>query len=324
MNQFGIHLANGPQDIQRVVSCGFDHYVALEFQADYLVQCPGKHYLRLWHYAHQQAEEIMASVLRWADVVDHIIPWNEPNIESAHLGYRGIADKFLALLGRVAGKCVLHWPALSPRQMYRERLGEWREAAMQAPVVDVHCYGTCEEMLEIVDWYRAALPGKKLLVTEFNFGAGREVDPNWWAEEALRFYYALYERPEVLGACGFIWRWHDPDVPLETPVDWEGQPIEAAVRAASKPDREEVPIVDRVAVIMADMWRRQGVNLNPDDAFFKHAVEQARTAGVFIIPQPSRDGYYYTEVDGYLVAYTFPPMYCSKGDYVVRTGLPPF
>lgn len=92
--------------------------------------------------------------------------------------------------------------------------------------------------------------------------------------------------------------------------------------APPKPPEPEEPM-DKLMALMVDMWERQGVRVNTDDAFFKHAVAQARN-GVYIIPQPSRDGYYYTEVDDYLVAYTLPPMHCRKTDYAVQMGLPFF
>lgn len=320
MNKYGIHLANGPQDIERIISCGFAHYIALEMQADYLARCPGERYLRLWHKADAPTEQIAASCVKWSERFRHIVPWNEANVETTYLGYRGIARRFLLLLDAVQDVCTLHWPALSPSQMYRAYATDWLPAASRAPIVDIHCYGSCQDMLEVVDWYRHVLPGKPLLISEFNFGVGRYVDPWWWADEALRFYEALYDRPEVIGACGFIWQWYNPDTTVVTPVDWIDQPIEDVIRQAKK---EGEQTMDKITTILVDMWRRQGVNVNPDDAFFKYAVTQAKN-GVFIIPQPSKDGYYYTEIDGYLVAYTFPPMYCSKSDYIVKTGLPPF
>jgi len=235
MNKYGIHLANGAQDIQRIVSCGFTHYLALEMQVDYLAQCPGERYLRLWNKPGDDAIDIADGIRDYLGITTDIIPWNEANIET-DLSYAEIAACFNEVCDVIDGDVTLHWPALSPSRYYQAYVAHWLPAAERADVVDVHCYGTCEEMLEIVDWYRRVLPGKPLLITEFNFGAGRQVDPNWWAQEALRFYAALYERPEVMAACGFIWKWYNPDIALPTTVDWQDQPIEAVVRAALKTD----------------------------------------------------------------------------------------
>ena len=83
--------------------------------------------------------------------------------------------------------------------------------------------------------------------------------------------------------------------------------------------------VDDLAVVLANMWERQGVRVdtsNPD-AFFKYALEEARNNHIFIIPQPSVDGNYYTKRAGYVIGYTFPPVYCLDNDWGnVKTGLP--
>lgn len=86
---------------------------------------------------------------------------------------------------------------------------------------------------------------------------------------------------------------------------------------------EEEPMTDKLTIILHDMWARQGVNVSLEDGFFKAAVQQARLNGVYVIPQPSKDGDFTTDVDGYRIAYTFPPMYAAIGDWGnVKTGLP--
>lgn len=235
-NQWGIHLANGEQDVGRVISLGCDHYLALEMQAHYLAQCPGNRYVRLWNSPKDDLSDMVAKARRYDGITDHIIPWNEANIET-DLSYRAIAEAFLKFRQMVGPDVVLHWPALSPSRGYREHAEEWLPAARAADVVDVHAYGTCEQMLEIVDWHHQVLPDKELLVSEFNAGAGNTFDQAWWAGEALRFLEALQERPWVRAAVGFIWEWHHPDVALPSTVNWKDQPIETAVRNAAKPER---------------------------------------------------------------------------------------
>lgn len=89
-------------------------------------------------------------------------------------------------------------------------------------------------------------------------------------------------------------------------------------------DEGEQQTMDKFTALMVDMWQRQGVTVNPEDGFFKKAVQSAREDGVFVIPQPSRDGNFTTDVEGYRVAYTFPPMFCQIGDWSnVEVGLPP-
>jgi hypothetical protein len=231
----GIHLANGSQDIARVISMGCGHYLALEVQADYLATCPGERYVRLWARADSQTDEIVRRWIQQGVNFDHIIPWNEPNIESPTMGYGNIAAKFLevkhAIDGLAAGDpAIVHWPALAPTKLYRELAGDWIHAANQADIVDVHAYGSAAQILEIVDWYHSVLPDKELLVTECNPGAGNRFDQQWWAQEYLKLITEANKRPWLRGCIGFIWEWHNPDVSLPTTVNWKDQPIEAAVR----------------------------------------------------------------------------------------------
>ncbi len=236
MNQVGIHLANGTQDIARVISLGCHHHLALEMQADYLSRCPGERYLRLWHQPQDDPRQVIERARQYNGITPHIIPWNEANIET-NLSYRSIAESFLSLALLVDATTILHWPALSPSRGYREHAAEWLPAARVADVVDIHAYGSAAQILEICDWYHSVLPDKELLLTEVNPGAGNRFDQGWWAAEYLALTTALLERPWVIAAIGFIWEWHQPDMHLPQTVDWLGQPIEQAVRAASKPER---------------------------------------------------------------------------------------
>ncbi len=237
-NLMGCHLANGTQDIARVVSLGCDHHLALEMQADYLSHCPGTRYIRLWYQAGDDVIEIAERARQYVGITRHVIPWNEANIEGRLADhYSAIAQSFLRLAAIVDPETILHWPALSPKPGYREHAAEWLPAARAADVVDVHAYGSAAQILEIVDWYHDQLPDKELLLTECNPGAGNTFDQQWWAAEYLTLCGMLLSRPWVIAAIGFIWQWHTPDVSLPTTVDWLGQPIERAVRAASKPQR---------------------------------------------------------------------------------------
>lgn len=280
VNKYGIHLANGGEmDLERVVSLGCSHYLALEGQAEALAQCPGARYLRLWDkgFLHRPAAETAANINAWAARGDwDLIPWNEANLASelddppaAPEVYRAVAARYCELLPLVADSSRLHFPAWSPSGGYREALPLWREAAMAAPVVDVHAYGSASEMFEIVEWYLAALPGKRLLVTEYNPGGGRWFDPAWWAQEAVTFVRCLYSRPLVLGAVGFIWRWHNPDMYLPQTLDWRDQPIEAAMRAAYKANVEETPMPAKIAVALCPS--NQDRNISPVNPAYNEA-----------------------------------------------------
>jgi len=237
-NLFGIGLANGWQDIERVKSLGCGHYLALEGQADYLARCPGERHLRLWHKPGEDPVQVAERYRQYKHITRHLIPWNEPNFETS-LSYPAIVYAFEWVKGIIDKDAILHWPGLAPIGDYRERADEWLPGAEMADIVDVHAYGGAAQILEIVDWYHSILPHKELLLTECNPGAGNVFNQDWWAQEYIALTTALLDRPWVIGAIGFIWEWHNPDIPLPTTVNWVGQPIERAVREAVKPERRE-------------------------------------------------------------------------------------
>ena len=254
-NVWGMALPNGPMDLGRIVACGFGHYLALEDQASELKRCPGRPYLRLWTRGvlQQSAASIAARVLG-AGFLD-VIPWNEANLpqeggfsEAAlynatarEARYLAIAGLFLDVKRRVGSARRLHFPAWALGHYHRELVDLWGDAAEEADVIDVHAYGTVDQILAEVDWYRSTFPKKTLLLSEYNWRLhGPEVvDLNAWGGEVKRLHAALLDRPDVLAAVAFIWRWHNPDSILKQSLDWEGTVLEIMARSALKPDRKE-------------------------------------------------------------------------------------
>lgn len=245
MTKAGIHLANGPQDIARVVSLGCGHHLALEMQAEYLAQCPGERYIRLWNRPGDDPIDIADSIRDYLGITRHFIIWNEANIET-DLSYQQTADCFTRARQIIGGDVILHWPALSPSRGYRERAADWLPAARLADIVDVHAYGSAAQILEILDWHHSQLPDKEILLTECNPGAGNGFDQAWWATEYLTLLAEADKRPWLRACIGFIWQWHNPDMTLPTTVDWIDQPIEAAVRNRPK---EESAVSIAVAIL---------------------------------------------------------------------------
>lgn len=251
MNLYGINLANGPQDIARVISCGFDHYLGHEFETHYLLQCPGRRYLRLDERGKIDINAVAEKCLR--SPVKDLIPWNEFNLpQERHfpaewLGdrtrmasvYQAVSADFLALREAVGDKVALHFPAWTPFHFHKELALYWREAAEVSDVIDVHAYGTSQEILDEVDWYLNEFPHKELLLSEYNFGPNRLVDEEAYARDVIVLHEALLERPRVVGACGFIWRWYNPDTSLRTTLDWQDRPVERVVKGVTKAQRRD-------------------------------------------------------------------------------------
>lgn len=259
MTKAGVHLANGSQDIARVIALGCGHHLALEMQAEYLAQCPGENHMRLWRKASDDLDTILATMhFWWQSGWRSLIPWNEANIESPEMSYSQIAAAFIALSDALQPRegIVLHWPALSPSRGYRERAADWLPAARLADIVDVHAYGSAAQILEILDWHHSQLPDKEILLTECNPGAGNGFDQAWWATEYLTLLAEADKRPWLRACIGFIWQWHNPDMTLPTTVDWIDQPIEAAVR--NRPKEESA-----VSIAVAILPSNQIQNVSP-------------------------------------------------------------
>lgn len=79
--------------------------------------------------------------------------------------------------------------------------------------------------------------------------------------------------------------------------------------------------------ILRDMWKRQGVDTSripPDNAFWKYALGVAMFEGRTIIPQPSPDGSFENHTDAtFVTAYTIPPLWTVRGEWLIAEGLPP-
>lgn len=141
-------------------------------------------------------------------------------------------------------------------------------------------------------------------------------------------YSWLSKMPNFLGLTPFIWDSGDEH--------WQNRirPNAALVEGLKRMKRYTAcdwPFVggekvDRIEVLLTDMWNRQGVKpAKGADAFWAYALEQARKGRV-IVPQASKDGNYYNSDDPkYVVAYTLPaPLWCEKNVWVVHEGFPPF
>jgi hypothetical protein len=81
-------------------------------------------------------------------------------------------------------------------------------------------------------------------------------------------------------------------------------------------------ITDPAILLMADMWKRQKVTVNPDDGFFKFAVGEFKKGRV-IVPQQSPDGNFTTDVGNKRIAYMVgASLWCVIGEWQVQEGFP--
>jgi len=92
------------------------------------------------------------------------------------------------------------------------------------PAYAVHCYGSCAQMVAVVDWYLAATTGV-LHVTECNPGAGQSFDLDAWARtELVAFLDWCATQPRVASVLYFAWRW-DASGSLPSSVDAAGSAV---------------------------------------------------------------------------------------------------
>lgn len=247
MARWGIHLPNGeflPDDWDRIRALGVDDYVDLDlFAAGWpgIVQLQLGARIHARCYARGPLGSSAAEARALASVVrahPEVTTWrwrNEPNIEAPGATPAQWAD-WLAAFGQEAGRLGvadrLFAPAVSPGTA--DWL-VWLDATITGARsggfvgLDVHAYGSPAEVDTVLAEYRKRWDGR-LIVTEYNFGAGRQYNLDQWASE-LAGVDASARHHNVELICPFIWRWHNPDVVLPTPVDVRGTPVEAALRA---------------------------------------------------------------------------------------------
>ena len=99
--------------------------------------------------------------------------------------------------------------------------------------------------------------------------------------------------------------------------------LESFIRKFSwEGEQEEMDDYER---IVSDIFNRANVVINPNDAFYKFIVKRLRETGELIFPLQSRDGFYYTQIRDWYVAYTQPMLWCRIDNPAdVKIGLPPF
>ncbi len=140
-------------------------------------------------------------------------------------------------------------------------------------------------------------PRSRQMVKTVVFG-GHMYKPRWESFDVIgsgeEYFFEMLRKVGALSA---------PEAPIEYVKE---EPVELTPRAQ----------------VMADIWGRAGVAVNPDDAFFKKALALA-DEGIFVTPLPSPDGNYYVQRDDILIAYTNIPMWVRMNDWEnVQVGLP--
>ena len=153
---------------------------------------------------------------------------NEPNLESPLCNSNDWYRYLSILADKTPDNIQLFIPAISPGL---PNWVDWFRASVKAKYgfsgIDAHIYGDTIDFKNTLQRIRDFYDGR-LIITEYNFGAGRPYDLNVYAEdwpEILQIAQAY----EVEICFVFIWRWINPDMYLPTSTDVINSPMEHAM-----------------------------------------------------------------------------------------------
>lgn len=253
MTVYGIGTPNGPLhdgELDRILELGLRDYVVLDAQLDQVPtilarQPDARIHLRIDRRGAFDAKadaKATVAILRnpRAKGIATVRCRNEPQLESPGTTPLDWYKYLVAYVNAVKEDCPdaeIYVPAPSPGTPdFEQWLARGVQAAFSADFagVDCHAYGWQTEIAAVLKTYREHWPGK-LLVTEYNFGAGRLIsDLSIYAAE-MPSILALFRDANVDAVCWFIYRWVNPDTHLQTPVDVAGTPIERALKEGKVP-----------------------------------------------------------------------------------------
>lgn len=174
---------------------------------------------------------------KWARSGCRIQVLNEPNhpIESLGGDRPMTADEYGQFFRDVAvlvgDSAKLYWAGPSPGFL------DWEDYLQHSAVklaygISVHGYGQLQQIKDQLWPAISGWPDKKIWVSEFNFGAGNQVEPNMWAFATIRpLFDWLSTFPNVEAATYFAYQWPNPDSGQGgTKVDAKGTAIEAIIK----------------------------------------------------------------------------------------------
>jgi hypothetical protein len=223
---YGLGLGNvaGSNDPERVSKIGAAAYLALHYQIDdlkrVLDQQPAARGIVRWFCQNllSQSTEYVVNQLKRL-VWDH--PWvkevivgNELNLvdeQNPLLSPTYTALNLKAIFEALRREpaldgVILHLGAFSPSGNYLDYYKAIRDTSIPFDVLDVHCYGTSYRQLAEPLFAVSNMFTVPIEVTEWNWGAGNEVNIPVWATEARAFLdYAT--SIGVRGAHWFMWKW---------------------------------------------------------------------------------------------------------------------
>ena len=335
LNKFGIHLANGPQDIDRVASLGCDCYTVLHGERRYLkrlrelrpdaiinlrqydpdIMSKDPATLADHMYGPDESFDDEAGYMRRLHeegITDHVMPGNELNLAIEGGGwtradYERINRWVLAWVARcreLAPWAIIHFPAFASG--HSEDQADFpddpfvgfeicREAAEACDVIDHHDYWEGWGQLSGEHW-------------------------EWYAFRFQKVHTMFPDKPIFISECSstpndpgqLIWYfealygydyvigatpflWDSPD-----PRHWAGRivgmPVEQAIKNANKPD---VPLPDIIVVPPEEPEEEEEEEPVAQYEFTGGFKDKAIALGPDIVGEPLEKEKYYDAPDGH-------------------------
>jgi hypothetical protein len=261
---------------------------------------------------------------------------NEPNIEcDANVTAAQWGSWLTTFLqqAKVRSLVPLYAPPVSPGARDANAfLDATAQSAKAAAVVGwhAHAYGNPNVVAEYETdlWKHRSRWGGKLVVTEYNFGAGRPYSLTQYAAEIPEACRKAVNY-NVDSVNVFIWQWRAPDIHLPTTVDVRDTVIEPAMKSMQKsyggtpvptpPGPYTEAVFERQC---ADVYHVANVPYNPNSAFTKF-WKASWKAGVYLgAPEANESP---IEDTNYLMQrFASETLWASKSDFIVHKGIPPF
>lgn len=231
----GIHLPNcaiNEAELARIAKLGCSDFVDLDFWPDRWGLLPNGSRLHVRAFRRDALKPLddaitVCRLLRQYPQIATIRIRNEPNLEQPGEDWALYLNEYLAHIPREFRNRI-SIPAPSPgAQGWMRYLDVNCAAAIkyQIPQIDAHIYGTVNEFFDTYSVYAFKWHGP-LIITEYNFGAGRQYSLQTWADDYLTIIKRL---PAQVPLCTFIWYWQTPDTSLPTPVNVKDTPMEFAM-----------------------------------------------------------------------------------------------
>lgn len=243
----GIHLPNREttnQELSRIVALGCTDYVDLNlwpwrWKTLKSLQPKCRIHVRIYQRGTLTPNDdarACATLIKDYPEIDTVRIRNEPNIETPFLT-PDLWEKYLDTMLSVYNDDKLSLPAISPG------LHGWDTyVSINADLarkynmkyLDAHIYGNIGEFEDTLYTVENLWQGN-LLITEHNFGAGRDYKDSQWAQDYCNIIKLFQYHTNIKLFSEFIWEWCNPDRVLVTPINIKDSIMERTIMGAIFP-----------------------------------------------------------------------------------------